>query len=356
VLPPGRLLSREQVAELLPGVETRGLSGGALWFDAQVASSERLLLAFLRQASEAGGALANYVEVTGFLRDGARVTGVRARDHEAGADFEIRAATVLCAAGPWTETLLALAGIDRPAIPLLRAVNLVVRRPLLAKHALGSRAGGRFLFMVPWGYRTIVGTAYEPEGQGSVAQTVESFLRECSLAFPWADLTPEDVVLVHCGLVPGERDASGLWTRDRVCDHARGGAPGLLSVLGVKFTTARAVAQQAVDLVFRRLGRSSPPCRTAETPLDHAHLSTGTLAERTRRAVAEELAVHLADVVLRRIDLGTSGPPAEAEIGVVAGVLADELDWSDDRLQAERRTLQDRLALGLGFGDALPNS
>jgi glycerol-3-phosphate dehydrogenase len=345
-LPSGRRLSRQQVTELMPGVETRRLTGGALWYDAQVASSERLILALLRQAADAGGQLANYVEVTGFLRDGSRVRGVKARDLEAGDDVEIRAATVLVAAGPWTENLLALAGVAGRSIPLLRAVNLVVKRPLLARHALGAAAGSRLLFMVPWGHRTIIGTAYEPESQGSVAQTVESFLREASSACPWAELEPEDVTLVHCGLVPGERDASGLWTRDRVRDHARDDVPGLLSTLGVKFTTARAVAQQAIDLVFRRLGRPSPPCRTAETPLIHAHPLGGTVGERTLHAVADEMAVHLGDVVLRRIDLGTGGEPPEAEVDAVAARMADALDWTDDRLGAERRVLEDRLGLG----------
>jgi glycerol-3-phosphate dehydrogenase len=350
-IPNGRLLSRAQVLELMPGVEPAGLTGGALWYDAQVVDSERLVLAFLLQAVEQGAALANYVEVTGLLRDGPRVKGVLARDVASGADVEIRARTVLSAAGPWTENIFALACLERPAIPLLRSVNVVVRRPLLASHAFGARCDDRFVFMIPWRERTLVGTAYQPEGEGSIAESVDALLRDAGRAFPWAGLSAADLTLVHCGLVPGERGASGLWSRDLVRDHTRDGAPGLISIVGVKYTTARAVAQTAVDLLFRRLERASPPCRTAETPLIHARALAGGVAERARHAVENEMALHLSDVVLRRLDLGSRGAPPEEELAEVAERQASVLDWSDERIRSERRVLADRLELGLG-GDA----
>ncbi len=116
--------------------------------------------------------------------------------------------------------------------------------------------------------------------------------------------------LVHEGLVPGRGGASGLSTRPRLHDHeAEDGLPGLVSLQGVKYTTARAVAERAVDLVVRRLGRAAPPCRTAVTPLAAARPLSGPLEERVRCAVREEMALTLADAVLRRLDLGTAGPP-----------------------------------------------
>lgn len=339
-IPRSRTLAPTDVCELVPGLRREGLSGGALWSDAQVTSSERLVMGFGRAAADAGAAVANHVEVTGLLRCGARVNGVQARDREAGGGMEIRARVVVIAAGPALDRILAFAGIARRPLPLLRAANLVLARPIVTERAVGASSGDRFLFLVPWRGRAIVGTAYEPaaspEGDGFVA----SFLEEAARAFPWAGLTSADVCLVHRGAVPGSGSAAGLWTRSRVIDHqAEDGVPGLVSMLAVKYTTARGLAEAAVDRVCARLERPSPACRTATTPLPAARPLAGPLADRARLAVREEMARTLADAVLRRLDLGTAGPPAEADIELVARTMAEELGWNAGRLEAERRSL-----------------
>jgi glycerol-3-phosphate dehydrogenase len=336
-IPPGRSLAREEVRQLAPGLAMTNLTGGALWSDAQVESSERLTLGFVRAAADAGALVANHAPVTGFLRDGARVVGVTVEDAERGSRFEVRARVVLNASGPGMDAVLALAGSTRPRVPLLRALNLVLRRALVGEHALGASSGGRFLFVVPWRDRSIVGTDYAPVDTPAHAQA-ERFLAECARAFPWAGLERGDVALVHSGLVPGS-DPGQPATRHLLVDHQPEGARGLISVLGVKLTTARGVAERAIDLVSRRLGRPRVACRTADTPLLHACLLAGTLAERTRVAVREEMARTLADAVLRRLDLGTAGPPADAELEAVARVMASELGWSEARLADERRAL-----------------
>jgi glycerol-3-phosphate dehydrogenase len=345
-IPGSRRLSRDEVLALIPGVERRGLTGGAQWHDAQVVSSERLVMAFLLEASREGAAVANYVEVTGFRRDGGRITGVVARDLEGEREITVRAPVVLAAVGPWTEGLLSAAGLRPPTIPLLRAINVVLQRPPVSDHAFGGFARGRFLFMVPWRDQTLLGTAYEPDGEGSPGGTVDGLLADAQIAFPWAAPAPAEVSLVHHGLVPGTADAGGLWTRDLLRDHATDGAPGLLSVVGVKFTTARAVAQSAVDLVFRRLGRRSPRCRTAETTLGHARELSGELGERVRHAVTSEMAVHVDDAVLRRLDLGTGGPLASEEIEAGVREMAALAGWSEERVREERARLEARFRLG----------
>ena len=120
---------------------------------------------------------------------------------------------------------------------------------------------------------------------------------------------------------------------------ARTGLAGLVSLQGVKYTTARAVAERAVDLSLRRLGRPAVACRTADTVLRKARRLTGTLAERARLAAREEMALSLADAVLRRLDLGTGGRPAAADVAVVGAAMAAELGWDAARLRAERSAL-----------------
>jgi glycerol-3-phosphate dehydrogenase len=338
-IPRSRTLSRRQVMAELPGLPGAGLTGGALWLDAQVESSERLVMGFLHAAAAEGAALANYVEVTGLLRQGGRVVGVRARDRQAQGELEIRAGMVLSCAGPAVDEVLSRGGVARPAVPLLRAANLVLRRRTVGDKAVGRAVGGRFLFMVPWQDRAMVGTSYLPAASGQIGAA--ELLEDARAAFPWAELEARDVALVHVGLVPGEGDGSGLFTRHRLIDHQReDGVPGLISVVAVKYTTGRAVAEQAVDLVVARLGRPAAPCRSADRSLPGLFPAGDSPRARTLSAVREEMALHLDDVVLRRLDLGTRQPPEAVQVDEVAGAMAAELGWDGPRLQSERQRLE----------------
>jgi glycerol-3-phosphate dehydrogenase len=221
---------------------------------------------------------------------------------------------------------------------LLRARNLVLDHPPSLPHAVGAKSRGRFLFVVPWEGRTLVGTDYEPAEEDP--SDPRAFLAEADQACPGVGLGDSRVTLVHEGLVPGRGGASGLATRPRLIDHETvDDLPGLVSVQGVKYTTARAVAERAIDLVFHRLGRPHVASRTARTPLPKARPLEGDLETRTREAVREEMALTLSDAALRRLDLGTAGPPPPAELEVVAQTMAAELGWDADRERSERAAL-----------------
>jgi glycerol-3-phosphate dehydrogenase len=262
---------------------------------------------------------------------------VAARDVLTGQALEVRGRVVVDATGPSADALARSAGIARAPIPQLRAVNLVLRRAVAREVAVGVRSGGRYLFCVPWRDRSLVGTAYAPETT-SGRELARAFLTEAARAFPWANLAAADVALVHEGRVPGA--GNGLWTRSRVLDHAEHGLPGLLTLVSVKYTTARAVAEAAIDRAFAVLGRPRVVSRTATSVLPEARLPSGPLEERTRQAVRDEMALSLADAVLRRLDLGTAGVPAAAELDVVARVMAQELGWEAPRVTQERAALE----------------
>lgn len=335
-LPRSRMLSREEVLSRVPGLDPSGLTGGALWHDAQVSSSERLLLGFLEAAASAGAALANYAPVTALSREGTSIRGAMVRDLESGTEAVVRAQLVVNAAGPDAGAITGLAGIGRPAIPLLHAANLVLRRPVISGQAVGAESDGRFLFLAPWADRAIVGTDY----RAGEPVDADAFFDVARRAFPWAGLDRADVGLVHRGRVPGT-GANALWTRGRVIDHeAEDGVPGLITLVSVKYTTARAAAERAVDLACRRLRKTAPPGRTAWTPLHAARPGEGSLAERTRHAVEQESARHLTDAVLRRLDLGTGGAPSGPEVAAVLATMAVLLGWNEERQREERRALQ----------------
>jgi glycerol-3-phosphate dehydrogenase len=169
-LPRGRIVDRAECLRLVPGILEAGLSGGALWYDAQMHNSERLTLAFVLSAAHAGAHVANYVAAIGLSRTGDRVTGAQARDTLTGEEFDIRARVVVNATGPWAESLLTL-GSGRRREPLFRpsiAINLVTRQ-LIPHYAVGirstyrsapARQRSRLLCIVPWREYSLIGTAH----------------------------------------------------------------------------------------------------------------------------------------------------------------------------------------------------
>ena len=410
-IPPVRSLSRERCLELFPGLRRDGLTGGVLFHDAQIFSPARLALAFLQSAADAGASVANYVEANGFVRQADRVAGVRATDRLSGRSLEVRGAVVLNAAGPWAERLLA----DRLALRLQRPLTFsrdaafVIRGRVTNGYTLAVQAstmdpdavlsrGGRHLFLAPWRDYTLIGVWHvvhrgHPDEVAITDQDLQRFLDEVNDAYPALGLTRRDVTSRLAGLTLFGDNSAGATRlryghRSVLIDHEQEhGVQGLISLVGVRYTTARGMAQRGVDLVFQKLGRRSPRCRTASTTIRGGHVGRTTDFERqamqTRpiaiseasflgllrnhgaayrsimqhvqetpalaqtldgssvlraevvHAVREEMAQTLADVVFRRTDLGTGEHPGQAALRACADVMAAELGWDAARVQRE---------------------
>jgi glycerol-3-phosphate dehydrogenase len=358
-IPAGRLLSHRDTVQLFPPLAGRPVTGGALWYDARIRRPERLTLSFVRSAAERGATAANYLEVERLLTAAGAVHGAQALDRRSGTRLEIRARAVAVAAGPWTDALVA-GTTGRPAGSAPRqalAVNLVIGRRL-AEVAVGVRAssgpaddpvigGRRFLFLAPQDGATLLGTWYAVDDGTDPRPTVErgaaTLLAEFNAACPGLQLRAADVARVQwgrlplkAGLEPGRADA--LADRPRVVDHAAAGTRHLFSVEGVKYTTARGVADEAVDRIVGDLGVRDPGCRTAETVLSGAYdVPPGDprLEARIGEAVRDEMALTLGDVVFRRTGLGEPPGPTREAVSAAARIAGDELGWDVGRQAAE---------------------
>lgn len=386
-LPASYTVNRQRASELNPLVDRAHVTGGAVWHDYQLHSPERLAVAILRTITDAGAAAANYVEVRRLLRHGDRIGGVHAADTLTGNTFDVRGSLVINAAGPWTWQLLAACGITAEnSAGFSLAMNLVVDRPPLP-HAVGGISKGRFLFLVPWRDRSILGTSHEgfvqdPFHRPSPADTA-ALLRDGVEAFPGARLDPGAIRLVHRGLLPARAQGSAhgaLLKRSIVRDHRDDGITGLLSVVGVRYTTARATAQQAADRACEILGR--PAVQPAPEPLAGAAfaglaryrqqhpgrerliarygtfftelpadaldaVAPGTEVTRAEilYAVRREMAQTLADVALRRTDLAAGGHPGAEALRAAAIAMAVECGWDSDRISREIASLERELAV-----------
>ena len=359
-IPPSRTVSRDECLQLNPFLDPSGVTGGAVWHDYQLHSSERLAIGLLEWAVRQGAVAANYTEALRFVQHGRQIQGARLRDLSDGVEFDVRARFVVNAAGPWAWPLLERAGTApgstaQPAMSL--AMNLVVDRPP-ASYAAGGVVDGRFLFLVPWRDRSIVGTSHEafgsePDGLSVTQLHVERFVRQTTAAFPRANLSASDVRLVHRGLLPATRGAD-LIKHSLIHDHAADGLDGLLTIVGVRYTTARATAAAAAERVAAKLGRPSGPHTPTVAPiLDPLPQSVLTLTREaptlatplsgtcsvTRahivHAVRHEMAIHLTDALLRRTDAGTAGHPGIEAIEAAAAVMAEECRWPSSRVAEE---------------------
>jgi glycerol-3-phosphate dehydrogenase len=395
----GRVLGRGDAVQRFPGLRRQGLTGAAVWWDYVTPESDRLTFAWALAAIEHGATLVNHVEAQSPMIDGRRVIGVRAVDAISGRAVEIAARVTVNATGAALDRLLAPIGLSSGMV-FLKAMNLVTRRDA-GDEALGGKSkNGRHLFLVPWRERALFGTwesprACEADDRGVSEAEIASFISELNHAFPSLDLTLSDVTLVHRGIVPAVQHAGGrvsLAAHEFLRDHAResGRAPveGLVSVVGTKYTTARAVAERVTDLVSSKLQQKQAACRTATAPLpgggardvslaiaearrdydeglptdtiphlihafgsryrDVLDVADGRKELRTRLAsdspvigaqlvwaARHEMAVTLADAVVRRTPLGALGHPGDAALQRAADIVGNELGWSSDQKAAE---------------------
>ncbi|MEP7065091.1 MAG: FAD-dependent oxidoreductase [Gemmatimonadota bacterium] len=335
-IPPGRTLPRAELRALVPGLFD-DYSGGALFYDAQLYSAERLVHAVLADAENAGARIVSYAEAVAPLIVRGVLAGVVAEDRITGERCEVRGAMIVNAAGAGAASVAELLTGRANAAPHMSgiALNLMLAadRSQSTGFTLRSKSDGhaRRLFVVPWRGRTLVGTAhYEceraPQSSAELEPFVERFVHELAIAWPARALTRESVLLVHAGMQPSPHAASDSGPPEhRIVDHAAMGVPQLLTAIGPKLTMARAIAEQLVDLAVSRLGRSTAPCATATTPLDSAPADdmpiviTNALAAG-RMAVPDDVMSHLVHWYGQSAALGTLVELVRAEPALGARV------------------------------------
>ncbi|HEV7715383.1 MAG TPA: FAD-dependent oxidoreductase, partial [Steroidobacteraceae bacterium] len=342
----------------------------------------------------------NYARALEPLRVAGAIRGIRIRDELTGEEYELRSRAVINAAGPWVDEWVEPAP-RRPLFCASKAFNLVARRLPFAD-AVGFSVprrqyngagvldkGTNTYFVIPWNGRSLIGTRHircEPAARASAvsAQEVQEFLNDLNQGLAEHRVAASDITGVFSGLLPEREDTIGdevvLGKTARVVDHGVDDRiQGLYSIVGIKWTTARAVAERAVKMAgeyLHRLPASAVPrlngyhalastalapttaSRASSAGLDAASLShleemygpnfdavleliEGAPALRARivpdmpvmaaqivHAVRAEMAYGLTDVVRRRTPLYLSDALDDQTLGTCAGVMERELGWS----------------------------
>jgi glycerol-3-phosphate dehydrogenase len=336
-LPGHRQLTRRGALQISPALKRSALTGGLVYWDAQV-DDARYVMTLVRTAAGYGAHVASRTQVTGFLREGERVTGVRATDLETGNEVEIRAQQIVNATGVWTDEIQAMVG-GRGTINVRasKGVHLVVPRDRIqSSTGIILRTQSSVLFVIPWGRHWIIGTtdtdwSLDKAHPAASRADIDYVLGQLNriLAVP---LTCDDVEGVYAGLRPllaGESESTSKLSREHTVAHP---VPGLVMIAGGKYTTYRIMARDAVDAVAHGLdGKVAPSC-TDRVPLAGAD---GYIALwNSRYSLARSSSLHVARIehLLRRYG---------ALIGEVLELIAADpslgrpLAGADDYLRAE---------------------
>src|SRR3954454_17472931 len=336
-LPRHRHLTRKGVARIAPDFAPESIAGAIRYYDCQV-DDARLVLTVARTAAAHGAQVATRVKVTGFLREGERVVGVRALDLEDDRELEVRARVVVNAAGVWTDEIQEMAG-GRGALHVQasKGIHLVVPRDRIrSETGFIVRTETSVLFVIPWGRHWIIGTTDTPwnldKAHPAASRTdIDYVLRHVNTVLK-EPLGHEDVEGVYAGLRPlasGQSEPTSRISREHTVVAP---VPGLVMIAGGKLTTYRVMARDAIDAAAHSLGGAVPQSVTDVVRIAGADgFETRT---NQRLALAASSGVHVA-----RIDhlLGRYGGLVDEVLDLVRDRpdLAAPLPGADDYLRAE---------------------
>ena len=410
-LPRHRMISRDETLTQVPGLNSDGLVGAAVYYDAQVEFAERLVLENVLAARAHGATVITYARVDKLIVKGDSISGVEflltgsAGVPPAGRGQEFRRATahiVINAAGPWIDDLLLQGAPSSPRLIGGTKGSHIIVNPFHGAPAsalyVEAETDQRPFFIIPWNGHYLIGTTDIPY-RGDLDHVeieddeIDYLLRETNRVIPVAGLARKDILYTYAGVRPlpftgsnggGRTDAASITRRHFIRPHPN--VANLFSIVGGKLTTYRSLADETVDLIFKRLGREPPACTTATAPLPGAATSdfesfskdfqqrsglaglttdhllrtygtrsmellrlindepslgesldaeTGAIAAEVVFGFKHELAKTLSDCLLRRTMIGLNSNCGLNAVEAAARIAEKYLDWSDDRARQE---------------------
>jgi glycerol-3-phosphate dehydrogenase len=390
---PSSHLTVEESARRMPMLNTEGLAGTVAYADGQFDDS-RYNITLLETFSAAGGQAVNYVRVTGFEKDSAgKLTETKIEDRQSGEKYTIRAKVFVNATGPFSDSIREMAhpGIE-PRLRLSKGVHILFPVDAIGSHdalLIPKTDDGRVIFAIPWLGRLLVGTTDDEAHLGDemvVLKSEAEYLIKHLNPYLIKPLSVDQMVSGFAGVRPLVRSKDALNTKKLIRDHEVevDETSGLVSVLGGKWTTYRAMAEDAVDTVQQSMGVPVAGCRTADYPLKGSsgwsreywetlearyHISRNTAKHLSQKfgtnavkvldliaqdpqlenpivegqppiqaeivyGVRNEMAMSIEDILARRIGLQLYGWSLAVTAAPVVGAhLARELGWSPAQTQ-----------------------
>ncbi|MBV8730923.1 MAG: FAD-dependent oxidoreductase [Acidobacteriia bacterium] len=400
-------MSRLESLLRVPQLKCHDLFGAAVYVDGQF-DDARYNLALIRSCLAAGGDVLNYASVTGFTTDReGRLVTAEVEERWSAMRFPVRAKVFLNATGPFSDRLRQMAFPDvAPRLTLSRGVHIVLPLPAdFPNYAIviPRTEDDRLIFAIPWQGRLLVGTTETEttiEDERTVTKSEAEYLLRHLNRYLARTFDRSEIVSAMAGLRPLVKSSKSSDPRKLIRDYEIEVEPRstLISVLGGKWTVYRAMAEEAIDVVQRRLAGRISECRTRRHPLfgfenqrDQAvqnlmeihamsadvisHLldKFGNCAARVLElargdsslaarlvpgapqiraevvySVREEMAVSIEDVLSRRLGLQLFDWRLAIQAAPMVGnILARELGWTRSRTEEEVRLYIDQIRTSL---------
>ncbi len=364
VLPPHHFTRRNEALKLRPELHP-GIVCTATYHDAQVALPERLCLELIADgcALHTGSRAINYTTLHG--RAGDRI---ELRDTEGGRTYTVRPRVVVNATGGWIDFANASLGTTTRWIGGTKGSHLVVDHPALMAACRGEQIfyenpDGRVCIFFPVNGRVLVGSTDiridNPDDAICDDQEIDYMLESVRTVFPGLKLGREHILSHFCGVRPlpaSEDGFTGRISRDHSCRALPADVDRpwpVYAMIGGKWTTFRAFAEQVADRVLADLGRT----RTA-TSGERTIGGEGTPDceddEALRKIVRDEAVVHLDDLLLRRTPLALYCRLPSERLTALARLAAAELGWDSTRTLAEEDRAQRVLSVRHGVRFTAP--
>jgi glycerol-3-phosphate dehydrogenase len=305
-LAPSRYLSRDDTLRRMPTLAARHLVGSVTYSDGQF-DDARYNITLVKTFAAAGGETLNYARVIAFAKapDG-KLQAAEVEDQITRARFTIRARAFINATGPYADTIRRMATPEAlPRMRLSKGIHVFFPLEVLASDdalLVPKTDDGRVIFAIPWHGRLLVGTTDdEAKLDDELVVTKEEVayvLRQLNkyLATP---ATPSQIVSGTAGLRPLVSSGKSGETKSLARDHEveLDHASGLISIMGGKWTTFRAMAEDTLDATQKFLGNAGRKCSTLNHPLlgsaDYTVDYWQSLAKRFK--LTDVVAHHLAE-------------------------------------------------------------
>jgi len=302
---PSRYRSAADSVARWPLLQGSGLKGTIGYADGQF-DDARYGVALVQTFAEEGGEAVNHARVVRLQPDaGGKIAEAEIEDQLSSARTTVRARIFVNATGPYSDHIRAMANPEvEKRLRLSKGVHILL--PLdertIDAVVVPKTDDGRVIFAIPWLGRLLVGTTDDEvthEDELVVKRSeAEYLLRQLNryLSRPFA---VDDIVGGFAGVRPLVRAGKVGKTKKLIREHEVevDRASGLVSVLGGKWTTYRAMAEDAINAVQQQLGMPVSGCITRE---HHLSGSEGYSADYPKSLVAsydvsEPTARHLSE-------------------------------------------------------------
>ena len=235
----------------------------------------RMPLHFFATAKANGAGFHNFSEVVDVHKSNGTVTAIRIFDHNSHKEYDVQGDIFVNATGAWAGRICKLAGLNLPLQPGPgvmvtvngRLTNMVINRL--------NRAGEADI-IIPQRGLSVLGTtvwlADDPDTINYPLEHVSKITEQCARMVP--AINEAAIHSVWCAPRPlivqdPAQDPLRISRTFDCFDHKeRDGLEGLISLIGGKATTLRAMAEKAADLICQKTGRDIA-CKTKTEKLLH---------------------------------------------------------------------------------------